>query len=140
MTRLPGWERRLPETLQAVRGWQYALGERDCMAMVCLFVRAITGVDLWPRWAGRYDCLRGALAHIAREADFQQPHLQHAVSRVLGCAPSPAKQLQRGDIAEWFERDGPHLGVVVGADAVGFGPEGVYFVPVAQCAHGWRIG
>lgn len=140
MTRLEGWEARIADTLQTVRGWDYAIGRQDCIAMVCLFVKAVTGADLWPRWAGQYEGLRGALVWIQREADFEQPYLTNAVSRVLGREPIPAKQLQRGDVVEWNEPDGPHLGVVLHAEAVGFGPNGVYFVPVAQCAHGWRVG
>lgn len=140
MTRYEGWEARLPGLVASARRWEYRLGHTDCIAFACAAIREMTGTDLWPRWAGRYDDLRGALVVMAEEADHEQPILTTAISRVLERMPVPPAQLQRGDLAEWDEPDGPHLGVVTGVQVAGFGPKGIYFVPLLECIHGWRVG
>lgn len=140
MTRTEGWESRLAAAVNTVRGWPYVLGQTDCIAMACLFIREMTGVDYWPRWAGQYRDMGGALKHIIRMADHEQPYLTHAVSNVFGFDPVPALLAQRGDVVEWDEADGPHLGVLLHTEAIGFGPNGVYFVPASQCLHAWKVG
>ena len=140
MTKQPGWEKQIPLTLEQVRGWSYQLGVTDCIAMVCAFIKATTGQDYWPRWSGHYTTLHGAMAHIMRVADHEQPYLTCAVTNVLGLQPQPIEQAQRGDVVEWDEADGPHLGVLLHTEAVGFGPNGVYFVPAADCLHCWKVG
>jgi len=140
LTRTDGWEGRIAVALRAVRGWTYVRGQTDCITMVCLFIREMTGVDLWPRWAGQYKGLRGALVHLARMADYEQPYLTRAVSNVLGVEPAPAMQARRGDVVEFQASDGPHVGIALHTEAVGFGVDGVYFVPIKHCDHCWSIG
>lgn len=140
MERLEGWEQRLNQALLDARGWSYVQGQCDCITVVCRCIEALTLVDLWPRWAGRYSDQRGAVVAIAKTADYEQPYLTRAVSKTLGVEPVPVAQLGRGDVIEWHLDDGPHLGVVLHTEAMGFGPDGVYFLPVREGAHGWRVG
>ena len=140
MTRIEGWEQRLQTVLVDTRVRTYRQGQADCIRLVCECVEAITGQSLWPRWSGKYDDRRGALVLIAKTADYEKPYLTRAVSNVLRVEPCAVALLQRGDVVEWNETDGPHLGVVTGTEAAGFGPDGLYFVPVRSCAHGWRVG
>lgn len=140
MARTEGWESRLAATVNTVRGWSYTFGKTDCGAMVCLFIRELTGQDYWPRWAGKYRDASGAQKQIMRLADHEQPYLTMAISNVLGAMPVPVAQAQRGDVVEWDEPDGPHMGVLLHTEAIGFGPDGVYFVPADQCLHAWKVG
>lgn len=139
MAKVDRWEAQINATLAVVRGWSYQLGQTDCIAMVCAFIKATTGRDYWPRWAGHYNTLHGAMAHIMRVADHEQPYLTRAVSNVLAQEPQPVTFAQRGDVVEWDEADGPHLGILLHTDVVGFGPNGVYFVPAAGCLHCWKV-
>lgn len=138
--RTEGWEGRFAAAVSEVQGWGYQLGTHDCITLACYFVKALTGEDLWQRWAGKYDCLRGAMVHIVRAADFTEPYLTNAVTNVLGVEPSGIREARRGDIVEWRTEQEPHIGIALHAEAMGFGPQGVYFVPMKLCAHCWRVG
>lgn len=140
MTRLDGWEQRFLSALDEVRRWDYKLGETDCAAMVCLFIRALTGEDFWPRLKGRYDCESGAALVLASEAYATRPYLLNAVSNILGGAPSGIREAQRGDPVVWRVDGELHLGVLLHTQILGFGPDGIFYVPVSEGECCWRIG
>lgn len=135
-TRLPGWEERLAEAIEAARGVPYRLGEADCFWLACAAVRATTGVDHWPAWRGRYATRREAWRLIR---EYDPAGFTAAYSRLFGSKPAPMGALDRGDIAEYVDRE-PHLGVVIGARVAVYGEAGLAFVPRSACRHGWRIG
>jgi hypothetical protein len=138
LQRRDGWESRLSAVLDGARNRPYVLGEWDCLRLACAAVEALTGTDLWPRFAG-YHTRRGALVVIARIA----PTLGEAVTATLGVSPTPTFSAWRGDIVLYRDVAGEnHLGVVAGARAVLMLDTGAVHLPLTDagllCA--WRVG
>jgi hypothetical protein len=137
LERREGWEGRLAAVLEDARGRSYVLGEHDCFRLACAAVEALTGVDLWAAWAGRYRTRREALALLASYGGT----FTGAFSRLFGAAPEPIALARRGDIAEYQDPRGErHLGVVNGARVVLLLAAGVEGIPRSACRHAWRIG
>src|SRR5689334_10945784 len=67
--RLEGWERRYQAVLDAFAGRPYVLGENDCFRLTCAMFEALTGIDHWPEFSGRYQTRRESLALIREYAD-----------------------------------------------------------------------
>lgn len=136
--RLEGWEGRLAGVVEAARHVPYQLGEHDCFRFACAVVEALTGIDRWPEWAGRYTTRREALRciHAYGGAGFTE-----AGSKLFGGAPVPASKARRGDVLEFVDPfDEKHLGVCVGAEVAVLADGGLRFVRLSQCAHAWRVG
>jgi len=138
--RLEGWETRVRAVLEAARFEPYALGQNDCLRLACATIHALTGVDLWPNFAGRYATRAQSLRCIAEYGG----NFQAGVARILGGQPEPMSVARPGDICEYREPDitrMPHLGVVWDAKAVAvLGEQGLLFVARGACQHCWRIG
>lgn len=135
--RLPGWERRLLAVVGQAAHAPYVLGEHDCFRLICRTVEAITGVDRWPEFRGRYADKRGALVLIQQYGST----FDAAFTWFFGAAPLPAQQAELGDAVKFTGPDGEaHLGVCLGAYAVVPGPDALVSVPVAACACCWRVG
>jgi hypothetical protein len=136
MTRLEGWEDRLFAVIEAARHAPYRLGEHDCLRVACQSVQALTGVDLWPQFAG-YTTTRQALAKILEYGKT----LPEAVSFVLGVEPESPKLARRGDVCHYIDTE-DHLGVCIGEHVAVLGPDGIALVPITsdavRCC--WRIG
>ena len=136
LTRIEGWEGRLVASIEAARRLPYELGQHDCVWLSCRSIEALTGVDLWEQWAGRYRTKREALRLIL---EYHGGGFTAAFSRLFGSEPVPVFRLRRGDIVEYFDCE-QHLGVCVGSEAAVFAESGIAFVPMDHCTHGWRIG
>ncbi len=137
MARIDGWERRLEAVIEDARHRPYALGEHDCFRVACRAIEALTGVDRWPEFAGRYATKREALALLAAHGSS----FEAAFDWFFG-APSLYPSLaRRGDVVAVQTADGEkHLGVVLGAQAAFLAPAGLVFVPVLMCMCAWRVG
>jgi hypothetical protein len=137
MERLDGWEGRLAAVLKGARTRPYVLGTHDCFRVACAAVQALTGVDHWPDWAGRYSTRREALRLIAAYGGT----FTGAYSRLFGSEPVAMSFAQRGDIAEYIDPTGEaHLGVMNGASVLVLGADGLFGVGLFDCRHAWRIG
>lgn len=139
LKRLEGWEKRLAELVERERAMRqvYRLGEHDCFRVACAAIEALTGVDAWPQFRGRYSTKRGALALLAQYGSS----FTAAFSAFFGSEPVPIAQARRGDIAEYREACGEaHLGVIVGGQVMVLGELALYFLPRSSCAHAWRVG
>lgn len=139
--RLEGWERRYQAVLDAARDTPYELGVHDCFRVACAVVEALTGVDRWPQWAGRYATKREALELLARHGGS----FEAAFDWFFGVDHEPPRFARRGDIValaepDSFSRSEKHLGVCTGADAAFTLERGLAFVPVKACICCWRIG
>lgn len=140
--RRQGWESRLAEVIEAARSRPYQLGAHDCFRFACSAIEALTGLDLWAPWQGRYTTRREALRLLAGYGGT----FTAAASRMFQAEPAPMGFARRGDIAEYVGPAGvdlaiePHLVVVVGAQAAGLGEHGLYRIRRSSCAHVWRIG
>lgn len=137
LSRIPGWEARLAETIEAARYEPYALGKHDCFRLACSVVQALTAADLWPQWAGRYATKREALRRIA---EFNAGGFTAAAVQLFGADPVPMNHAHRGDLAEYSDEKGQHLGIVLGASVALLVEEGLKFLPRSACRHAWRIG
>lgn len=139
LTRQPGWEGRLAAAIEAARGQPYRLGEHDCFRFACRVVEALTGVDLWPPFAGRYASQRQALKVIAEWGGT----FTEAFTAFFGSAPQRMAWARRGDIAEVLDIEPPHLphlGVVTGSQIAVLLDTGLAFLPRSRGRHCWRIG
>lgn len=135
MRRLQGWESRLAAVIEHARAAPYCLGTHDCFRVACQAVEALTGVDLWRAWAGRYATRQESIRLMAEYAgDFTA-----CFTKLFEIAPAHVAQARRGDILEYVAGD-PHLGVCVGERVAVLGERGLAFVPLAACRHVWRIG
>jgi cell wall-associated NlpC family hydrolase len=137
MTRLHDWPERLAAVVASAQHQPYRLGQHDCLRFTCQCVGAVTGVDLWPQFAG-YTSRLQALRTIAAIA----PGLGQAVSVVLGMAPVAPLLARRGDVLLYTDAGGEHLGVCFGATAAVLGPQGLAHVPLdhAGFLQAWRVG
>ncbi len=134
-TRLPGWELRLAEAIEAARDRPFRWGRHDCAIWAFDLRRDITGsYDVAALWRGRYTTGRGAVRVMRR---LGWPSLGAAGRDLLG-EPLPSLNLaQRGDLV--LANTGLGFGVCVGARAAGIAPEGLVLVPLATCALAWPI-
>lgn len=125
--RLPGWEARLADIVEAYRDLPYQLGHCDCFTMACAVFAALRGVDHWPRIAGRYSTQREAIAVIAEHGHtFEDAAVSFAaVERV------PLSQAQRGDLVFYRDGSGVHLTVCLGHVVAAYGPSGLVFLPIS---------
>lgn len=136
LTRLEGWEGRLAAAIEAARHIPYELGRHDCVWLACRSIEALTGIDLWEQWAGRYSTKREALRIIL---EYDAGGFTAAFSRLFGSKPVSVFRLRRGDIVEYFDHE-QHLGVCIGSEVAMFGESGIIFVPLDSCKIGWRMG
>jgi hypothetical protein len=99
-------------------------------------VEALTGVDKWPPFEGRYRTRREAVALIAEhgsnfiaafDAFFETPNVN-------------VRLAQRGDIVALADAYGEkHLGVCIGAETAFLAPGGLVRVPTMTCLCCWRV-
>lgn len=137
VSRLEGWEGRLLAVIEAARHQRYELGQHDCFRVACAAIEALTGVDRWPEWAGRYSTRREALHLIAQYGHS----FEHAFSWFFGTEPAGPKLARRGDICALATPDGEkHLGVCMGVDTAFLAEPGLLFVPTSSCLCCWRVG
>lgn len=135
--RLEGWEGRLALAVSAAHAQPYELGRHDCFRLACRIVEALTGVDRWPEFAGRYTTERGALHLLAQHASS----FEAAFDWFFGSPSVNVRLARRGDIAAIEGPDGKkHLGVVIDERVAALGPEGLVYVPCATCLCAWKVG
>ena len=126
--RLPGWESRMAQIIDAYRDLPYQLGRCDCFSLACAVFHALRGVDHWPTFAGRYSTLREAIALIAAHGHT----FEDAMVCFGGLERAPVLQAQRGDLVLYRDDNGMHLTVCVGAMVAAYGPSGLVFLPLSD--------
>lgn len=134
--RLEGWEQRLAELVEWARSREYVLGEHDCFRFACEVIKALTGEDRWPEFAG-YRTRREAMAKLAQYGSNFEDAGDWFFRR-----PRVEKQwAQRGDVVAFMTVDGEkHLGICLGADCCGLTDKGLVFFPTSQATCAWRVG
>lgn len=134
--RLEGWEGRLAGVIEAARLEPYELGVHDCFKVACAALEALSGIDRWPEFAGRYRTRREALALIAKRGRT----FELAFDWFFGSPHVCTAQAQRGDICAVGTPDGEkHLGVCLGADTAFLEDQGLVRVPTLTCLCCWRL-
>ena len=158
MTRKEGWELRLADSIEAARAKPYVLGEHDCLRVALGAVEAITGVEMWSRFAGKYSSRREALrlfldrsrwsefygGEIPKEKECEAQGatltiFETVFSILFGTLPIDARLARKGDVVKYVDRE-EHLGVCVGAQVAVLKDDGLSFVPRSKCSLCWRIG
>lgn len=134
--RIEGWESRLHALLAQAQSKPYQLGSWDCFRLACAVIEALTGVERWTQFEGKYATPREAKRLIARRGRS----FEAAGDSFFG--PSVNVRLaRRGDIVALQTADGEkHLGVVTGAQAAFLSPSGLVYVPVLTCLTAWKVG
>lgn len=135
MTRLPDWEERLSAYLESAFNQPYADGQNDCLLHCGRAVEAVTGVDHYSRFVGRYATKRGALAVMKRLGGDTPEQVLDTLfpERPLGFA-------QRGDLV--LTPDGVpgvscgEFAVIVGSDGE---REGLIRIPRILWTKAWAI-
>lgn len=138
LTRNVDWPERLAEVVRHAQDQPYVLGEWDCLRFACRCVDAMTGVNMWPRFAG-YKTRREALVTIKRIA----PTLAEAMSAVLNSRPQPLDSAGRGDVMLYADVTGEeHIGVCLGAYVAVLAPAGLVHLSRSDpgMLASWRIG
>ena len=130
MARRDDWPERLATVVRAAGRRPYALGEWDCLAFAFAAVAALTDVDHWPAFRGRYGTVPEAVAVIRRHADT----LREAFGLYTGLPEVPLRHAWRGDVLVWRDAAGEHLGVCMGAEGLLLGPDGLQARPMADPA------
>ena len=137
MRRLEGWEDRLADILMWAADCPYQLGQHDCFTVACAVVKALTGVNRWPEFEGRYSTKEEALALLAQWG----PSFVAAGSRFFGAAATTAAQARRGDICAIRDATGEmHLAVVIGTRLAALGPDGLRYYSTDVAVAVWRVG
>lgn len=135
--RLPGWELRLAAVLDAAMHKSYVLGQHDCFRLTCLNIEALTGIDRWPEWEGRYSTRREALALVAQHGST----FNAAFDWFFGDAHRPAAEARDGDIVKLIDETGEaHLGICVGGSVACLRERGLDFTPLSNGHCCWRVG
>ena len=134
-TRLPGWELRLAEAIEAARDFPFRWGQHDCATFAFDLRRDLTGsYDVAALWRGRYTTAHGAV-RVLRRLGWQT--LEAAGRDLLGAPLASVHLAQRGDLV--LANTGLGFGICLGARAAGIAPEGLILVPLLSCALAWRV-
>lgn len=133
--RREGWEARLWEILAEAQARPYELGRHDCFRVACRVIEALSGVDRWPEFEGRYATAREARRLIARHGRS----FEAAFDWFFGSANVPVRYAQRGDVVALAAGEAKHLGVCLGAQSAFLAPEGLARVPTLNCICAWKI-
>lgn len=131
--RLPGWEARLAEAVEAARGVPFVWGLHDCAIWAFDVRRALTGQDAAAAWRGRYRSARGARAVLRRRLGAAS-HAE-AATAILGPPLAAPMLAQRGDIVLASDA----FGVCLGRDCAFLAPEGLTFRVLTDIETAWRV-
>lgn len=136
-SRVEGWETRLAEVFEWARSRPYVLGSHDCFRVTCRTVQALTGVDRWPEFEGRYTTKRESLALLARYGSS----FEAAFDWFFGVQRENPRLARRGDIVKCVDETGEaHLGVCCGAEVAVLREHGLSFAPLEAAHCCWRVG
>ena len=123
LTRNQDWPERLAEQVAAAQVKPYVIGVHDCLRFSCQCIESMTGVDLWPQFAG-YTTRREAVALQKKYG----PSLCVAFANAAGLCLSPVLSARRGDVVTYRDKYGEHLGVCTGTHVAVLGHAGLLFV------------
>ncbi len=137
--RPPGWEARYVATLERHLAAPFAWGESDCLVVVADVAEALTGHNPLPPKSRRYRSDLAAMKQLRRRG-FE------TIGAALAAhfARIPTVQARRGDCGVVEQMVGGRRQqaavIVMGAIAVGKGPEGPIHVPLSRLKAVFAIG
>ncbi|SOC48470.1 hypothetical protein SAMN05892877_1764 [Rhizobium subbaraonis] len=136
IVRKDDWYSSLSQYIDAAFRRPFAYGEFDCTLFAAGAVEAMTGVNLYADYAGRYQTLAGGLRHL-KKLGFDN-HVDYAASLFEEVHPSMA---QVGDIAVVDTETGHGLGIVQGSRIYVAQPGalGLGLVDLLQASRAFRV-
>lgn len=136
LPRLADWPERLAELVEARRSLPFDWGTQDCCVFPFDAVLAMTGVDMFAFYRGRYSTEAEANALIGAAG------LDGAVLALMAGFGAPLilpSTAQRGDVALVVVGNMELLGLVVGDRVAVTGTDGLVFVKNATARRVWAI-
>jgi len=145
LLRVDGWEARLFKFVDASRARPFVWGENDCFSFACGSIQALTGVDRWSEWKGRYSSPEEAWRLISRYADVRSPDRKATfiagAEKFFQCISSSVKFARRGDVVAYPEDPKwPALGISLGEQSALLTTSGIRFLRTVDCQICWRVG
>jgi hypothetical protein len=135
-----GWEDRLNHAIEAARSKPFEWGRHDCALFAADVAHALTGIDPAVKLRGQYSTALTA-ARVARTwGGFAK--MTAAICAAHGFAAVPVSYARRGDLVRVRRAGGEFLhalGVCLGSVSAFTGPDGLVFLPTAECVGAWRI-
>jgi hypothetical protein len=138
LQRKENWASALALVVESAHSRPYRLGDWDCLRFTCNCVEALTGVNFWESFAGKYTTRREALRTIAEVA----ADLGAALTKTLGVVPKPMLSANRGDVVLYRDAAGEHLGICLGAQVAVLEAHGLHYVDLLHpnCIASWSVG
>lgn len=135
MIRLADWSPRLDAAIAIGRRAAFEYGQHDCLRFPAACIEAVTGVDLFAPFSGRYQDEAGAQALVPAVEPFLE-----GLAAQHGWTAVSARQGRRGDLAAL--RLGPTFlcAVVYGSLFLPEQPRGLRRVNLLMAEKVWRIG
>lgn len=136
MAKLPGWERKLIEFIGKAARMDFEPSIMDCGLFLSDGINAMTGVDHWGEYRGKYTTIPRGLA-ILRQMGFAD-HVEY-VAHLFEELPS-VLHAQRGDAVVAVDQDDePALGIVQGEMAYFMTLNGLTLIPLTKCIRAFRV-
>lgn len=135
MKRLSDWEPRLDIAIAAGRRAPFAYGSHDCLSFPALCIEAVTGVDLFEPFRGRYNDQAGAAALVPD----MEPFLEDLAQRHAWAAQEPCTA-RKGDLAAVRLGATFLCAVVYGSLIIPEAPAGLRRFGLLMAEKVWRIG
>ena len=134
-SRLPNWERKLYEAIEARASHPLHWGFNDCCAFTLFVLKEISGIDYLDKaQVPKYSSKLGAAKVIQKLGDGD---LLAIADRVFG-ERKGITGLRRGNAVSCYTQDGPALGVWVSPFAVFTGEKGLVMVPRQELICSWE--
>lgn len=135
--RVEGWEKLLDDAISDALVRPYVLGEHDCFKLACNVRAALTGVDRWSEFEGRYKTQREAERLLAAHGRT----FELAMDWFFDAPNVPAASARRGDVCCVLTEDGvKHLGICIGKHVALLAAHGLEFHHTLGSVCAWRIG
>jgi len=131
MERLPNWELAFNEHFAQVKDKKFSWKDFNCCHLAAGFVKAITGVDKFKPYKGKFRTERGAY-RLIKKLGFN--NLYELLVHELG-EPVVTPHYQRGDVVMY----GDTCGVCLGQISVFVKPDGFYKMQTKKAEFIFRI-
>ncbi|MCF6267638.1 MAG: hypothetical protein L3J57_13995 [Desulfuromusa sp.] len=135
MSRLPDWQSRLYNEIQARMNVPFQWGENDCLMFVSDMVLAVTGIDYAADYRDLYtdeDAANNIMLQLTPEGTVTGI-IDLFFDRI------PVLQASRGDLVARPSHPSPAAGICAGGGCYFVGPDGLFKWPLQSCITAWRV-
>jgi len=141
MQRFEDWDIRLGAAFEAAQSKPFAWGDHDCMTHACTMIHAMTGVDPYADFRGKYKTSLGALKQIKARGSETLLDLVEDLTEKHGMKEIPVAFAQRGDLV-YFDVDQYGAFAIVhhnGIHTIGVGESGLMRLKTLDGKRAWRV-